>query len=265
MTIPAGASAGGGGVNFANAVDKRVWTVAAGGIFPVADATAMAAVTNPYEGMSVYRNDLDALYVHDGTNFKPRGQISVSSSANLTNITNAHTGLIAVTRDTRRVWIYNGSGWEQPGFDVKPIGKLIQQAAQAFTNGTVLALTFGSGSEDTDTHNFHDTTTNNTRVTPTISGYYRFTAYVNFSTATYTQIVVAVAKNGTRIDPQQVVRPDPASAGSSAQISTIAFANGSTDYFEAMASQFSGGTQNSGTSVGFRSTFEWEYLGTNVY
>lgn len=111
MTIPAGASAGGGGVNFANAVDKRVYTVSQGGVIPIANATDMAAITNLYEGMTIYRNDLDTLYVGAGSNFYPRGQISVASSANLTDITNAYDGLLAVTRDTDYIYVYNGSTW----------------------------------------------------------------------------------------------------------------------------------------------------------
>lgn len=111
MTIPAGASAGGGGVNFANAVDKRVYTVAQGGIFPVANATDMAAITNGFEGMAIYRADLDTLFVHDGTNFKARGQVTVASSANLTDITNPWSGQTALTRDTGYTYVYNGSSW----------------------------------------------------------------------------------------------------------------------------------------------------------
>lgn len=111
MTVPAGASAGGGGINFANAVDKRVYTAAAGGIYPVASSTDMSAIASPYEGMSIYRTDLDVIYVYDGTNFKPRGQASVASSGNLNDITNAWNGFLATTRDTAYIYEYDGTTW----------------------------------------------------------------------------------------------------------------------------------------------------------
>lgn len=111
MTVPAGASAGGGGINFSNAVDKRVYTAAQGGIFPVASAADMALITTGYEGMALYRTDIDALYVHDGTSFKVRGQINVSGTGELANITNAYDGLMAVARDNDCIYVYNGTSW----------------------------------------------------------------------------------------------------------------------------------------------------------
>lgn len=114
MSVPAGASAGTGGLNFANAQDRRVYTAAHGGIFPVASNTEMSAITSPYEGMTVYRTDIDVLYTYDGTNFKPRGLANVASSASLTNINNPYDGMIAVTRDTDRIYVYNGSSWVTP-------------------------------------------------------------------------------------------------------------------------------------------------------
>jgi hypothetical protein len=111
MTVPAGASAGGGGVNFANAVDKRAYTGMSGGIIPIANATDMAAVANPYEGMAVYRTDLDTVYIHDGTNFKPRGQASVAAEANFSDITNPWSGMVATTRNNGYIYVYDGSSW----------------------------------------------------------------------------------------------------------------------------------------------------------
>lgn len=265
MTIPAGASAGGGGVNFANAVDKRDYTVAAGGTFPVSSNTAMSGIGNAYEGQLVYRTDLDALFSYDGSSWIAKSQVSVASSASLTNINNPWDGLVAVARDTHRVWIYNGSTWAQPGYDYKPVGVLIQQSGQSITNGSAAALTFGSGSELIDTHNFHDVTTNNTRVTPTVAGYYRFTGHVNFPAATFTQMGMAISKNGTRLAPQTILRPDPASGSSTAQTTVVALANGTTDYFEAVASQFSGSSQTTGVSATFESTFAWDYIGPTSY
>jgi hypothetical protein len=265
VTVPAGASAGTGGISLGAATDKRDFTSTAGGISVIQDATKMAAIGQPYTGYTIYRGDLKTLYAHDGTSFKAISLPTVAGSGSLTSLTNPYAGMMAVSRDTNRPWIYNGSTWIQPGLPVKPVGHLIQQSAQSIANGGTAALTFGSGSEDFDNYGFHDTTTNNTRVTPTVEGYYRFTAHVNFPAATFTQISIAVAKNGTRVDPQVIMRPDPASGSSTAQTTVTVYANGSTDYFEAIAGQFSGSSQNTGVSATFRSSFDWEYIGPSTY
>jgi hypothetical protein len=111
ISVPAGASAGSGGINFATAQDRRVYTTAHGGIIPIGSNTDMNAITSPYEGMTVYRTDIDILYVYDGTTWRPRGQANVASSANLTNINNPYDGMIAVTRDTDYIYVYNGTTW----------------------------------------------------------------------------------------------------------------------------------------------------------
>ena len=112
VTVPAGASAGGGGIDFNTATtDRRFYTSAAGGIIPIANATDMSGINSPYDGMAIYRTDLDTLYIYDGTNFKPKGQISVANSAALSNVTNPENGSIAYARDTGRLWTYNGSSW----------------------------------------------------------------------------------------------------------------------------------------------------------
>lgn len=113
MTIPAGASAGGGGVNFANVVDQRIYTAASGGVFPVANNTQMAAIASPYEGQVCYRTDLDILYIYDGTTWRGKGVANVASSANLTSINNPYDGQTAVTRDTDNLYVYTGSAWKR--------------------------------------------------------------------------------------------------------------------------------------------------------
>jgi hypothetical protein len=266
MTIPAGASAGGGGVNFANMVDSRVYTTASGGIVPVPSAAVMNAITSPHWGQAVYRQDLDALYVFDGGSWRPRGQISVASSASLTNITNPYDGLVAVARDTDAIYVYNGSGWGQPKIPFIPVGMLRQQSAQLLATNTQTAITFGSGSEEFDTYNQHDVTTNPSRVTPNVGGYYRVTGHFSMSSVTLSQVTAAIAKNGTRVSPQATMRPDNASgAASTAQTSAILVMNGSTDYFELHGSQTSAGSNNTNVAAGFESTLSWDYIGPTSY
>jgi hypothetical protein len=143
----------------------------------------------------------------------------------------------------------------------KPIVRLIAQSAQSLNNNTTTAITYGAGSEDIDTHGFHDTSTNPTRVTPTIAGYYRVTVHTSMDTpaTAFTQVAAAIAKNGTRAAPQMVVRPDAASvAGAAAQTTYVVLMNGTTDYLEHMASQINGAAAARSTSAasGFQSTFE---------
>lgn len=277
MTIPAGASSGGGGVNFANAVDKRVYTVANGGIPPVANNTDMAAIVSPYEGMTVYRTDLDVLYVYDGTNFKCRGVPSVAASANLSGIDNPYDGLVATTRDTDALWIYSGSTWVTPKAPDIPIGRLVAQAAQTLADNTQVALTFGTSSEVYDTHNFHSESTNNSRVTPTVAGYYRVYGTVFMtSLANGTTLDLNVRTNGANN-----LAPGPRLGGAaghsvaggafstaqawSISVTALVSMNGSTDYFELMARQNSDASDDTNASSQFSSVLEWEFIRPLTY
>jgi hypothetical protein len=117
IPVPAGASSGGGGINFTSiAVDRRVYTTASGGIIPVSTNTELDAIANPYEGMAAYVKTNDVLYVHDGALFRPRGQISVANASGLSAIRNPEDGTMATTRDTDTIYRYSGSQWlRDPG------------------------------------------------------------------------------------------------------------------------------------------------------
>jgi len=113
VPVPAGTSAGTGGINFVNtAVDKRFYTTASGGIIPVENNGDMTSIVNPYEGMAVLVKSNDVLYIYDGTAWRARSQISVASSGNLTGIVNPYEGLLAYVRDVDRVYFYDGSAWK---------------------------------------------------------------------------------------------------------------------------------------------------------
>lgn len=151
VLVPAGASAGGGGINFNTATtDKRVYTTALGGIAPVASATDMSAISSAYEGMTIYRTDLDIIYVYDGTNFKPRAQSSVASSGNLTDITNPFNGMLATVRDKNDVYMYNGSSWIWVGTPVRTrVAATVSTSDSAgvgTTETTVRSVTFSAES-----------------------------------------------------------------------------------------------------------------------
>lgn len=142
-----------------------------------------------------------------------------------------------------------------------PLVRLVQQAAQSLTSGVAAAITFGAGSEEIDTHNFHDTVTNNTRITPTKAGYYRLTGQVNIVAGTaLVQILGLLRKNGANVDPLMPWRPDAASnAATCAIVTAMVSMNGTTDYVELICQQNSGGAINTNAAAGQRSVFELEY------
>ena len=264
MTIPAGASAGGGGVNFANAVDQRVYTAASGGIFTVKSNTEMAAITSPYEGMTVYRTDLDVLYIYDGTTWRSRGTANVASSANLSDINNPYDGAMAVTRDTDAVYVYNGSSWVQPKAFFKPIGRIVADSTQTMADDTQVAIAFAAADE-IDTHGQHNPSSNNTRVTPNVAGYYRFTGTVFFIALTSGQTIDATfRKNGTTSLPASG-RKQGATVQESVHTTVIVSMNGSTDYMELTGRQNSAGSSTTNQSLQFSSVMEWEYIGPTSY
>lgn len=248
MTVPAGASAGGGGINFNNAVDRRSYTVAAGGIIPIASNTDMAAIVSPYEGMTVYRTDIDVLYVYDGANFKARGQASVASSASLSNINNPYDGMMAVTRDTDVVYVYNGSGWitvaNKETYD-RPLCIVRRTGEQSIPNATLTAITWDL--EDVDTHGIHSTSSNTSRVTPNIAGWYRVTFTLQYATNATGRRAAAVRQNGGTVIYGDI-KPGSSAGNLGCTVTKTLQFNGSTDYVEGIAYQDSGGSLNTAGS-----------------
>lgn len=121
----------------------------------------------------------------------------------------------------------------------KPLCRLIQQSAQSITDATDTAITFGSGSEDIDTHGFHDTASNTSRITPTKAGYYTVRAIFWAPANTdYATVSIAIRKNGSTTLPA-VIRegPNATSAARSVEVTVLSSANGTTDYWEAMGQQ----------------------------
>jgi hypothetical protein len=115
----------------------------------------------------------------------------------------------------------------------KPVCRLIQQSAQSLTDNTEAALTFGAGSEAVDSHGFHDTSVNPSRITPNKAGWYTLRGILTVpALATYASIQVAIRKNGANIP--SVIREGPNATASSrsVQVAILEQANGTTDYFE---------------------------------
>lgn len=112
VIVPAGTSAGGGGINFATQTsDERSYTVAAGGMIPAVGYDEMIAIANPYEGQMCYRRDWHAIHVFDDGYWTMRETAIVTTVTDLDYIEVKQEGQIAVARDTGYIYMWNGSAW----------------------------------------------------------------------------------------------------------------------------------------------------------
>lgn len=143
----------------------------------------------------------------------------------------------------------------------RPLVRLVATSAQALADNTATAIQFGVGSDIIDTHDFHNESSNNTRITPSIPGVYRFSGSVLFEGQT-----TAVVSNAfLRLNGATSLAP----AGRGTPPGTLAFGlsttleqemNGSTDYMELVGQQDSAGADNTNQSSQFSCVFECEFL-----
>ncbi|MGX6605671.1 hypothetical protein ACWKSP_26585 [Micromonosporaceae bacterium Da 78-11] len=142
----------------------------------------------------------------------------------------------------------------------------MQQSAQSIASDTDVALTFGAASEEIDTHAFHDVTVNNSRIIPTVAGYYRLSGTVFWAADTdVISTYSSIGKNGSIIAPRvRAVWPSTATASAtrSSPVTAIQSANGTTDYFELFGRQLQAAAAalSTGVSGSFSSVFECEFL-----
>lgn len=139
-----------------------------------------------------------------------------------------------------------------------PVCRLVQQAAQSIATANT-ALTFGAGSEDIDTHGFHDTTTNNTRITPNVAGYYEITGTYASAATTATFLALTPGKNGGTVAPRVQPWYTTTSGVKTVSVSARVSANGTTDYFEMFAINQAGGI-NTQAGGGYSCVFECQFI-----
>lgn len=123
-----------------------------------------------------------------------------------------------------------------------PMCRVRQTAAQTLSNAVFTAITFQA--EDVDPYNWHSSTTNTTRITPTFPGWYRCWYSIGFNGALGGQSRTGnINKNGANATARRDQRP-PITAGSTVRsLRSNPFflpMNGTTDYFEVIAYQDSG-------------------------
>lgn len=140
----------------------------------------------------------------------------------------------------------------------RPLVRLVQSVAQSIPDNAFTALTFAT--EDIDTHGFHDTATNTSRITPNVPGVYRFIAtYVSATITTPVLQAVKLRKNGTT-DLAPTGRGAGTGSNPSQVVTAIASMNGTSDYMEVLGLQDSAGATNTVVSGSSTSVFECEFL-----
>lgn len=141
----------------------------------------------------------------------------------------------------------------------KPMGRIIRATAQALADATFVAIQFTT--EDYDTHAYHSTVTNTSRITPLRAGYYNFRGSGMFeaqTTGTFSDVVFRM--NGTDQLPGGLrIPPGGTSAHGGPAFATMPF-NGSTDYMEMLMRQDSAGADNTNSTSPFVCVVEWEFV-----
>ena len=116
-----------------------------------------------------------------------------------------------------------------------------QASAQSISNNTATKILFDTVEFDTN-NNF-----SGSRFTPTVAGYYQINGSLQIA-ATGTYFLVAyLYKNGNIVRSGPLINAN-VSAFPTANVSSMVYMNGTTDYLEIYGFQFSGFTQNTGTS-----------------
>jgi uncharacterized protein with beta-barrel porin domain len=114
--------------------------------------------------------------------------------------------------------------------------------AQAITNGVITDVTFGAGTETLDVSNWHSTTTNTARITPTIAGYYLCGGFAVFNrTGASSRFSEFIIKNGVTYAAEATILGGDYPV---AVAQNIVYFNGSTDYVTLAMYQTTGGTVN---------------------
>lgn len=118
-----------------------------------------------------------------------------SAAARDAAVTSPQEGNICYLKDTDAVMTYSGAAWATVGGATSFVGcRLTKSADQTVTQNVYTAVTWNT--ETFDTSAFHDTVTNNSRITIPSgrAGYYQFTAQISMTQSNYSGL--AIYKNG---------------------------------------------------------------------
>lgn len=143
----------------------------------------------------------------------------------------------------------------------RPRVKLAQTTGQSFASGTTVPVTFDV--ELADTHNYHSTVSNTSRVTPTKAGVYLCIGTLTLVAATTTTSVHGlIGKNGTGVDGSFRHRPNNTNVNGSVLVVAEVDVNGTTDFIELLGVQVDSGAaaRLAATTVGQRPSLEVVYV-----
>lgn len=144
------------------------------------------------------------------------GQLTLSANG-VTALTANTTGYLNFAKQPQ----INGVEW--PAFGVYRSG-----SNQSISNATATKVQLNT--KEFDTNSFFDSSTNY-RFQPTMAGYYQLNGAVSLNATTMTICIAFIYKNGSEFKRGTDIRVSQ-NSDSIATISTLVYANGTTDYFE---------------------------------
>ena len=123
----------------------------------------------------------------------------------------------------------------------------VQTSTQSVANATDTPITFTT--ENVDSNGGHSTSSNTSRFTPTVSGYYLVVGQVGYANGSSTgRRGAKILRNGSGVTGTQILLSSGDDASIlSIPVSGMVYLNGSTDYVEIAAIQDSGGSMNTTT------------------
>jgi hypothetical protein len=171
-------------------------------------------------------------------------QTTMQAVSSTGSISSPATGEPVYVTTTGLVMVYDGSGWKVASR--RPFTHAYTASGTSVSNTTAKAVPLEL--EIADPLSWHSLVTSNSRITPTISGYYRCKGktYWPGTLASNVRLVAEIRANGAAITGSKYGAV-PAT-GTQGFVSNVAdaeasvFLNGSTDYVELWANQNSGGS-----------------------
>jgi hypothetical protein len=177
----------------------------------------------------------------------PNKTIRLNSTGSMEVINSAYTTTLMSISDAGFMSV--GAGYQVAGKQSVngPAFRAYVDSNQTITSGSQQKVTFGTENFDTNS-NFASS-----RFTPTLEGYYQFNAVVRIGgTATTGECMLVLYKNGSEYARgTNEAGTEQGASFYSMMVSDIAYANGTTDYFEVYIQQTSGGdrTTTAGSAI----------------
>lgn len=120
------------------------FSVGLGGLLPVYSVTERNALS-AYDGLPIYRMDRDWVEIYDGTAWRVQKVAVCSSTADRDSaITSPYDGLLAVTTDTRTLWLRQSGAWRLLSGGVTVARHTRETASTTTTSSTGIGVVSGS-------------------------------------------------------------------------------------------------------------------------